>query len=466
MNNQNNKENRMVNGELDYILQALGHQVRRKVIEILAEEGPQTYTELMRKTGVEDSGTFGFHLRRMQKLLVKNNRGEYELSSLGWRAYNILKQLKGEEPKPVKEKEKKELEKGEELTPLVISDRASFELTREMAESYLRRGRRLVIMDVLKVIIHPMPRELFDKVVEKISDVLTLHAPKELEDLVHEKTHDVFTIKFYKDKVPRTSLDLGGLIGGIVSSIVSGVTSLVTSIAGAATDKAIIIAGKDKLELVSEEPLPVRDYKEITVDVNGGIAEIKHGKQPKIRIWKPKSMLSRRVASVDIGDEDIEVEVESGKVELVLPENIKPDKLSADVNGGAATIEVNQLSQLELIVNGGWLKTKTSTGKEKVYAKIEVNGGALETTITTTQNTRNQDVKLEVNGGVAKITLNTPANTKIKTTTDMEGGVVNMKVNGSRIPPTYAEPGYEEAENKLTITTDIIGGVVTININR
>ncbi len=466
MNKQNNKENKVMDGELDYILQALGHQVRRKVIEILAEEGPQTYTELMRKTGVEDSGTFGFHLRRMQKLLVKNNRGEYELSNLGWRAYNILKQLKGEEPKPVKEKEKTREEKVGELTPLVISDRASFELTREMAESYLRRGRRLVITDVLKVIVHPMPRELFDKVVEKISDVLTLHAPKELEDLVHEKTHDVFTIKFYREKPPKTTLDLGGLIGGIVSSIVSGVTSLVTSIVGAATDKAIIIAGRDKLELVSEEPLPVRDYKEITVDVNGGVAEVKHGKQPRIRIWKPRNKLSKAIASVDIGDENIEVEVETGKVELVLPENTKPDKLSVDVNGGAANIEVNQLSQLHLNVNGGWLKTKTSTSKEKLYAKIEVNGGALETTITTTHNTKNQDVKLEVNGGVAKITLNTSANTKIKTSTDIEGGVVNIKLNGTRIPPTYTEPGYEETENKLTISTDIIGGVATININR
>ncbi len=462
----NNKNNKTANGELDYILQALGHQVRRKVIEILAEEGPQTYTELMRKTGVEDSGTFGFHLRRMQKLLVKNNRGEYELSNLGWKAYNILKQLKGEEPKPKTRRKEETIEEAKELTPLVISDRSSFELTREIAESYLRRGRRLVITDILKVTIHPMPREVFDKVVEKISDVLTLYAPKELEDLVHEKTHDVFTIKFYKDKPPKTPLDLGGLIGGLVSSIVSGVTSLVTSIVGATTDKAIIIAGKNKLELVSEEPLPAKDYKKITVDVNGGIAEIKHGKQPKIRIWKPRNRISEAIANVDIGDKDIEVEVETGKVELILPENTKPEKLLVDINGGAANIEVNQLTQLQLSVNGGWLKTKTNTSREKLYARIEVNGGALETTITTTKNTKNQDIELEVNGGVAKITLNTPANTKIKTTTSIEGGVVNMKTNGQRIPPTYTEPGYEEAENKLTITTDIIGGVATININR
>ena len=97
------------NEELDYILQALGHQVRRKVIEIIAEEGSQTYTELMRKTGVDDSGTFGFHLRRMQKLLKKNQRGEYELSELGWKAYKILKQLKGEKPvEKVEEKNREE----------------------------------------------------------------------------------------------------------------------------------------------------------------------------------------------------------------------------------------------------------------------------------------------------------------------------------------------------------------------
>ena len=50
---------------LDRVFQALSHPVRRRIIGMLAERGEASYSELMRACGVEDSGTFAFHLRRL-----------------------------------------------------------------------------------------------------------------------------------------------------------------------------------------------------------------------------------------------------------------------------------------------------------------------------------------------------------------------------------------------------------------
>lgn len=69
----------------------LSNRIRREVIILLASEGPLTYSELMKKVGIEDSGTFGFHMRKMHRLLKKNDMGEYELSELGLKAYDMLK---------------------------------------------------------------------------------------------------------------------------------------------------------------------------------------------------------------------------------------------------------------------------------------------------------------------------------------------------------------------------------------
>ena len=181
--------------ELDYILQVISNRIRRKVIKLLAEKGPLSYTDLMKEVGIEDSGTFGFHIRKMKMLITKDEWGKYKLNELGYRAYEIIKDLEEgllkEAPSEVESKE---------LEVTVISDKVSFELTRELAESLKRKGKRLIIGDIMKLIIHPMPRELFDEIVESIYDCLTVYAPSQLVDLVSLKSKDVISIKSYEGK--------------------------------------------------------------------------------------------------------------------------------------------------------------------------------------------------------------------------------------------------------------------------
>jgi len=77
--------------DLSYIFQALAHETRRKIIVLLAEEGPMNFTEIMNKLGISETGTFGFHIKRIEDLLEKTDDGKYKLSSLGLVAYNIIK---------------------------------------------------------------------------------------------------------------------------------------------------------------------------------------------------------------------------------------------------------------------------------------------------------------------------------------------------------------------------------------
>lgn len=84
-------EHSMSEEDVERYLEALAHPVRREVIRALAEKGSLSYTELMRITGVDDSGTFAFHMRMLQGLVCKDpETGDYKLTEEGVRVYKVL----------------------------------------------------------------------------------------------------------------------------------------------------------------------------------------------------------------------------------------------------------------------------------------------------------------------------------------------------------------------------------------
>ena len=70
------------------IFHVLKHDLRRRVLHVV-EEGPASYTELLRATGVE-SGLLAYHLRSMEGLLEKDGEGRYVLSSGGAYVIDLL----------------------------------------------------------------------------------------------------------------------------------------------------------------------------------------------------------------------------------------------------------------------------------------------------------------------------------------------------------------------------------------
>ena len=76
--------------DLDLMFSALSHGARRAVVKNLGEQGVLSFSQLMEAAGIEETGTFGFHLKKTEPLLEKLPDGRYKLSKLGEKAYREL----------------------------------------------------------------------------------------------------------------------------------------------------------------------------------------------------------------------------------------------------------------------------------------------------------------------------------------------------------------------------------------
>ncbi len=67
---------------------ALDHPIRRRIVQLLAEE-PQTYSSLLARLDIE-SGHLAYHIRNLDVLIEKDENGVYCLSRDGEEAYRFL----------------------------------------------------------------------------------------------------------------------------------------------------------------------------------------------------------------------------------------------------------------------------------------------------------------------------------------------------------------------------------------
>ncbi len=87
--------------EIDAVVNGINHEVRRKIILLLAEKGPMKYGTLLNELGIQ-SGVLNYHLSKMELLLNKNEEGIYSLSDMGILAYRLLNFLQEEIKRPQK----------------------------------------------------------------------------------------------------------------------------------------------------------------------------------------------------------------------------------------------------------------------------------------------------------------------------------------------------------------------------
>ncbi len=67
----------------------LSHEFRRKILLLLEKEGYISYTDLMVKLGLDQTGQLNFHLKKLGSLINKNNKSYY-LTEDGKRVLRIL----------------------------------------------------------------------------------------------------------------------------------------------------------------------------------------------------------------------------------------------------------------------------------------------------------------------------------------------------------------------------------------
>ncbi|MHA1156726.1 MAG: PH domain-containing protein [Candidatus Heimdallarchaeota archaeon] len=78
--------------ESEWVLKAISHSIRQRILNLIADNTFQSYTELLQKLSLS-TGKLNFHLKQLTGLIEKQSDGTYILTSIGKKTINILKQI-------------------------------------------------------------------------------------------------------------------------------------------------------------------------------------------------------------------------------------------------------------------------------------------------------------------------------------------------------------------------------------
>ncbi len=78
--------------ESEWVLKAISHSIRQRILNLIADNTFQSYTELLQKLSLS-TGKLNFHLKQLTGLIEKQSDGTYILTSIGKKAIDILKQI-------------------------------------------------------------------------------------------------------------------------------------------------------------------------------------------------------------------------------------------------------------------------------------------------------------------------------------------------------------------------------------
>ncbi|MGC9117892.1 MAG: ArsR/SmtB family transcription factor [Thermoproteus sp.] len=384
------------------IFEALANPLRRRILELLADR-PRLYSELMDALSV-DSPTLAFHLKRLDGLVEKDEKGFYRLTQMGARALEVVRSLQAEGGGQAKGPE----------PPLVLGDRMVAKINKELLEYAKRQGRKLVVQDSAIVeIADDVDPGLFMDVVESIRDVALVKAPKGLRPYVELKAKDV------------------GLIGegGLAHLLTEGV-SLLGSVLRLGAFKGIRKAEK----VVYDGPFA--HGRSLAVEAEGSKIEIRPG--------------AGRARALCGDEEDFEIgpgRVEADGCEVVL-EVGELDELKIVVEGGKVEVEGVQFGKADLDVEGGVVELKAELGRSEVVADVE--GGLLSAELGYRPFEGEASVGLKVSGGMAKIALKLPEEVGLLTSSNSAGGYVKLPQN---------KPG---GKGVVKVSVDAFGGFVEV----
>ncbi len=76
----------------EYVLRAISHDLRRKMLFLISSNAAQSYTELLSKLSLS-TGKLNFHLKQLVGIIEKQEDGLYVLTKIGEQAVKILEQI-------------------------------------------------------------------------------------------------------------------------------------------------------------------------------------------------------------------------------------------------------------------------------------------------------------------------------------------------------------------------------------
>lgn len=373
MSNEGNERNKETeaprNGE---IFQALAHKVRRAIIRSLAEKGERSFTELMEDAGLEDSSVMAFHMKKLGPLVRRNERGYYELTDLGWKAYKVLRELELESLRDRAEEVLKEIKSRK---PAPAARELSRPKTRTVITSEDMGGE-----DALSMI-----GSIISEVVKTISEAVKGVTPTDIFREVMSK--DRVWIDKSAPPAPNVRIDVIG----------SDVTLT------GATNSSIRIRGT------------ARHENDATIKTSGNEARIKvKGMDGEVSIPEVNT-LEILVKGGDLTTQDFK-----------LPPNVSISVLGGDVNLDTV---MEKLSNLSTSLKGGDVLANILVKEVEQNASVNITvlGGDTHVTLRVPKNTRVVRGSIKVAGGDVGIEVD-------ESLTDAGEGartlVINVKIVG------------------------------------
>jgi len=71
-------------------IKVLKDTTRRRILRLLAEEGPLEYSEILRRLGLKSTGRLNYHLKILKDFIVKDASGRYRLNEKGMLLYRFM----------------------------------------------------------------------------------------------------------------------------------------------------------------------------------------------------------------------------------------------------------------------------------------------------------------------------------------------------------------------------------------
>lgn len=444
-----------MSGDVDRLFEVISHRVRRSIIESIAEKGPRSFTELMEDTGVGDTGTLTFHLRKMAGFIRKNERGDYELTDLGRRAYEIIKIAYGGVEPRREEPGARAVEaprSSESLEPdiVYISDSIKVTIDRSLLETVKAKGKRLVVRDVISVdVADDVDAKLFSEVVESIRDVIRLRVPEHLRSIATLRSRDVLSIttgRFHLGLIP----DIGGFVAGIVEPIVSTVSSILESLSTTGPLSKV----EEAKSLLYEWRFP--GVTGLSLDLSGGFAKVRSVESGEALI-RIEGREGRCSYDVDVEDGILEVDLSGCEASIELPR--RPlELLEIDMSGGALNIDLgDNVRRIEGSLSGGLAELKVARAGETTV-DLDASGGRFKVHLDYAEFQGVSEVKLSLTGGLMELSATAPEGVRVEVSTVRMGGLASVTVDEKL-------RNVEKAKALVKAKIEVTGGLARVEFS-
>jgi len=444
-----------LSGDVDRLFEAISHRVRRSIIESIAEKGPRSFTELMEDTGVGDTGTLTFHLRKMAGFIRKNERGDYELTDLGRRAYELIKIAYGGVEPRREEPGARAVEaprSSESLEPdiVYISDSIKVTIDRSLLETVKAQGKRLVVRDVISVdVTDDVDAKLFSEVVESIRGVIRLRVPEHLRSIATLKSRDVLGITTGRSHLGLIP-DMGGLVAGIVEPVVSTVSSMLESLSTTGPLSKV----EEAKSLLYEWRFP--SITGLSLDLSGGFAKVRSVESGEALI-RIEGREGRCSYDVDVEDGIVEVDLSGCEASIELPR--RPlELLEIDMSGGALNIDLgDNVRRIEGSLSGGLAELKVARAGE-TRVDLDASGGRFKVHLDYVEFQGVSEVKLSLTGGLMELSATAPEGVRVEVSTVRMGGLASVTVDEKL-------RNVEKAKALVKARIEVTGGLARVEFS-